>query len=99
VADDLVVGAHLRLGAQAEGLEVAGGVEQLEHRGRHVLLQGLGGQDVDLLVGEQRRAERRVERRHRLADAGRGLDQQVLAALDRLLHRLDDQLLPGRISR
>ena len=56
----------------------------------HLLLQVLGGEDEDALVVALRVAQHRVERRHRLAQAGGGLDQQVLALLERLLDALDD---------
>ena len=90
VADHLVVGAHARLGAQAHRAEGALGVEQAEHVPGHVLLQVLGGEDEHALVVALRVAQHRVERRHGLAQAGGGLDQQVLALLERLLDALDD---------
>ena len=94
MADHLVVGAHARLGAQAHRTEGALGIEQAQHVPGHVLLQVLGGEDEHLLVVALRVAQHRIERRHRLAQAGGRLDQQVLALLERLLDALDDLELP-----
>ena len=62
---------------------------------RHLLLQVLGGEHEDALVVALRVAQHRVERRHRLAEAGGGLDQQVLALLERVVDALDDLELAG----
>ena len=95
VAEDLVVGAHLRLGAQAQRAEAPLLVEEAEHGGRHLLLRGLGGEHEEALVVRQGVAQGGVEGGDGLADAGRRLEQQVLAVGDGGLDGGEDQLLAG----
>ncbi len=93
VAEDLVVGAHLRLGAQAQGAEGGVLVEQVEDGGGHLLLGVLGGEDEQPLVVGQGVLQRREEGGDGLADAGGGLQEQVLAVGDSGLDGGEDQFL------
>ncbi len=95
VADHLAVGAHARLGAQAQRVQPAARGELAQHLQGHLLLQVLGGQHEQPAVVLERVADRGPERGDRLADAGRRLDQQVLARVERPLDGGDDLVLAG----
>ncbi len=98
VADDLGVGAHLRLGAQLQAAE-----ETLLHGAHGVdgdaLLEGLGGDEVDPLPASERRAHRGVEHRRGLAAAGRRAQEEVALVGERVCHCGADRLLDGAHDR
>ena len=69
------------------------GVDLADDLERHLLLQVLGGEDEEALVVGERVADRREERGGGLSEAGRGLEQEVLAVVEGVLDRGDDLLL------
>jgi hypothetical protein len=93
VAEDLVIGAHLGLRPQAQGAEGGVLVEQVEHRRRHLLLGVLGGEHEQAFVVRQGVLQGRIEGGDGLADAGGGLEEEVLAVGDGGLDGGEDQLL------
>src|SRR6185436_11361128 len=88
VADHLRVRAHLLLGADAQDAEGAV-VEHAQGADGGVLLEGLGGEEEELLAEAQRLADGGVERGDGLADAGGRGDEEGLAVADGARDRVD----------
>ena len=101
VADDLVVGAHPRLGPQVEGAEGPFAIQQVDDPVRHRGLSVLRREDEHAQVAGQRLAQDRVQDGRGLAQTGRRLDQQVLALFDGESRPVRDLLLSGprRVER
>ena len=95
VTDHLIVGAHLGLGSQLHRMERLLGVQQFEDLNGHLLLQCLGRQNEDALVMLESVAQGWEQGGRRLADAGGGLNQEVIPLADTALDGIANLFLAG----